>query len=392
VRSIGVGIVGTGLAAQVQAAILSRLPDVHIVGFCSSSQTRADGLAREFPGASASTDVRQLVARDDIDLLSVTTEPSAHFSAAMTALEAGKSVLCEKPFALNADEAARMYVTAQADRRLTYVNFEFRRFGPRARLQELIAGGYVGDIRTVYMTGSSNYYQLKGPNQSPWWLTSARGGGWLGASGSHDLDALRFLIGEISDVCADLPQFVSEHPVRDSTTMMSSDVDDCALLLLRFHNNAHGVLATTAAATTPTLGSRIEICGSEGTLVLSTPTRSGGPLYEGVSLLGRRSGADDFEQFPIEIPESSSSDPHTGPGALWLADVIGSLRRSEPITPDFQDGFEDQLLLDAARQSARERRWVDVAELRTAVLDSISATDAGRPPSDPGVEEAAALP
>jgi predicted dehydrogenase len=371
-QSVGVGIVGTGLAARVQATILSALPDVVVVGFCSGSAERAELIASDFPGADATTHVEQLLGCDDVDLVSVTAAPVTHHPVSLSALRAGKAVLCEKPFALNAVEAAEMYAADRAAGPPTFVNFEFRRFALRSRMQELLADGYVGHVRTVYMTGSSNYYQLKSPNQSPWWLSSAEGGGWLGASASHDLDTLRFLVGDIAEVCADLPQFVPAHRVRGSSDLMSSDVDDCALLLLRFVDRARGVLATTAAASTPTTGNRIELYGSEGTLILTTQTRSGGPLYGGAILTGRREHDDAFEIFPAVTPEASSSDPHTGPGAAWLSDIVDAVRCGESVRPNFEDGFENQLLLDAARQSERDRGWVSVSDLRAVALARLS--------------------
>jgi len=355
------GIVGSGLSASVQARVLSLIDDARVPCFMSADADRANDLAQRYPGADVETSLGALVRREDVDIVSITTPPARHLPAASAAIEAGKAVLCEKPFALDAEEARTMRDLASAARIPTFVNFEFRRFGPRAHVKQLVDDGYVGRIRSIFMIGSSNYYQLKGDDQGSWWLSSAEGGGWLGAAASHDLDMLRFVGGEISEVCADLPQYVPAHPVRESSSLVSSDVDDAAHLLIGFENGARGVLATTAAAATPTLGNRIEVYGDEGTLLLLTPTVSGGPVYDGTQLLGRRHGDSDFTNFPFDAPATSSGDPHTGPLYLWLRDVVVSMEAGTATAPTFDDGFQNQLLLDAARKSHATRGWVRIA-------------------------------
>jgi predicted dehydrogenase len=364
-RDLGVGIIGTGISGKTMAQAFGSTQGARVVAMTGRTPARAEKVAARY-GAVATRDVESLVSRPDIDLVVVATPHSQHLEGVLAAAQAGKAVLCEKPFALNADHARQMVDAAERAGVRTFVNFEFRRFGGRQRMHELIAEGFVGQVKTAYLFGSSNYLDIAGEYVPRWHLDSAEGGGWLSASATHDVDALRHFVGEIASVCADLSNVVPELVLRGSETPVPSETDDAALLLLRFASGASGVLANTSAAATPTLGQRIEIFGDEGTLILSSQTMSGGPLADQTQLWGARKEEGALRLLHIPAPLVRDDDPHAGPQLQWASEIVAALRTGSALSPSFEDGWQNQLVLDAARLSDAEGRWVTTAEIAQA--------------------------
>src|SRR6185312_948583 len=136
--------------------------------------------------------VRAATARPDVDLVSVHSPTFLHAPHVRLALGEGKAVLCDKPFALDAAEAADLVADARAAGVVALCNFEFRYAPERVMLRDMVRDGALGRIEHVQMTRQSAGTRIP---LRPWgWLFDrALGGGWVGAWGSHAVDTLRFI-------------------------------------------------------------------------------------------------------------------------------------------------------------------------------------------------------
>src|SRR6267378_3151957 len=112
-KIIGVGIVGAGFARTTQIPGFQNCEGARVVAITSRHREHAESVATEFGIEHVTNDWKDLVARDDVDLVSVVTPPATHMEITLAALEHGKAVLCEKPMAMNAAEARRMTEHAQ---------------------------------------------------------------------------------------------------------------------------------------------------------------------------------------------------------------------------------------------------------------------------------------
>lgn len=139
------GVVGPGGIARGFASDLALLDDARITAVASRSQERADAFAAEFEVPTAYDDVRALADDPAVDAVYVATVAARHASETLLMLEAGKPVLCEKPFALNAEQARRMADTARANG-VFCMEALWSRFLPSYRvLQEVLGEGRIGD-------------------------------------------------------------------------------------------------------------------------------------------------------------------------------------------------------------------------------------------------------
>lgn len=330
-----------------------------MIAIASAHREHAQEVAHEFGIENVESDWRALVAREDIDLVSIVTPVVTHCEMTLAALESGKAVLCEKPMAMNADEARRMTERAHEAGVLALIDHELRFLPGRLKLRELVHGGEIGKVRHVQLTFRSD---SRADVNRPWnwWSDKTQGGGTLGAIGSHVVDSFRWLLGaEVSEVFGNLATHVRERKdghgkLREVTT------DDEANLLLRFSESelTEGATGNVSLSMVESgkAEHRLELFGAEGALMIE----EGGELWQsevgdgewrrvetdrGELAEGMRDGgwARGFTAFSRRIVEALYAGQTTVEGAAT-----------------FEDGYRTQLVLDAARASHQSGCWARI--------------------------------
>ncbi|GLW50669.1 oxidoreductase [Streptomyces sp. NBRC 14336] len=192
------GILATGGIAATFAADLVDLPDAELVAVASRSQASADAFAERFGIGRAYGDWDSLAADEDIDVVYVATPHSAHRAAAGLCLEAGRNVLCEKPFTLNLREAEELVALAR-DRGRFLMEAMWMYCNPMVRrLKALVDDGAIGEVRSV-----SADFGIAGPFPVSHRLRDpAQGGGALLDLGVYPVSFAQLLLGEPSDITA----------------------------------------------------------------------------------------------------------------------------------------------------------------------------------------------
>ncbi len=232
---------------------------------CASHTERARAVAKEHGIAAGVADVAELCARDDVDVVSVASPPHVHRDHVMTALAAGKHVLCEKPFASDAGEAREMLAAAERAGVVHAIDHEFRYAPGRARVKELLEGDAIGTPRlALVMEMTGTLVDPSRPRQE-WWLRRELSGGLLGALGSHWIDSLIWWLGDVERVSAELAISTPTRPTTDGGTV-DVTADDTAQLLLRLRGGAIATVQLSSAVHHPSR--RVILYGSGGSLVL----------------------------------------------------------------------------------------------------------------------------
>src|SRR6266567_1724720 len=268
-KIIGIGIVGAGFARSTQIPGFANCKGARLVAIASARPEHAEEVAREFDIPNVESDWRTLVARDDVDLVSIVTPVVTHCEITLAALAHGKAVLCEKPMAMNADEAKRMTDAARDAGVLALIDHELRFLPGRLKMRELLQRGEIGKVKHAKLTFRSD--SRADPNRPwNWWSDKTQGGGALGAIGSHVIDGFRWVLdAEVAEVFCNLATQVRSR--RDETgTVREVTTDDEANLLLRFSNGNLTEDATgNASMSMVEAGAsahQIEIFGSQGAL------------------------------------------------------------------------------------------------------------------------------
>ena len=190
---VGIGIIGTGFARTTQIPGFRDCMGTRIVAIASRSPERAEAVAKEFGIEYVAHDWQELIAHNDVDLVSIVTPPSTHMEITLAALEQRKAVLCEKPMAMNAREAEGMTARAREVGVLSLIDHELRFVSSRQKLRAMLHDGVIGKVRHVEYLFRSDYRGVL-DRQWDWWSDIDMGGGTLGAIGSHVIDSFRWML------------------------------------------------------------------------------------------------------------------------------------------------------------------------------------------------------
>lgn len=356
-KEIGIGFVGAGFARTTQAPAFRACEGASLAAVCSGTPAGALRFADEFALAHVCASFDELVVLGDVDLVVISAPPHIHHAATMAALAAGKHVLCEKPMAMNAVEARDMTEAAGARaHQLAIIDHELR-FNPTWRkMKSLVDEGFLGELHHVSMTIASGFRHSA---QRPWnwWAQKSAGGGLLGALGSHAIDALRWLCGDIEAVTSTVATMIPVRldPVTDR--MRAVETDDYCSFLLRFAPRrgrvAHG--AVTLSALYSSGGkNQLTLVGERGVIRLDDD-----------ETLTAASG------FNAPFENLSVNDPAHGvegiPANLWArsfyhlaAATIDALREGKSTVEGaatFTDGLRCQEVIDAIHRAHESQRW-----------------------------------
>ncbi len=337
---------------------LAREPHLQVV--CGRNEGRVAEAARRLGWAEHAVDWREVVAREDIDVVDVCTPGDSHAEIAIAAARAGKAVLCEKPLANDVADAVAMWEAAREAGVVHMVCHNYRRVPAVALAKQWISEGRIGEIRHYRGTYLQDWI-VDPAFPRVWRLEKARAGsGALGDIASHSIDLARHLVGEIREVSGLLETFVRERPLEDGSGTGAVDVDDAALALLRFENGAIGSVEGTRFAPGRKNHNRFEINGSRGSLAFDLERMNELEIYEED---GAASGFRTVLATDAEHPWVSAWWP---PGHVLgyehsfvhtVYDFLCGIERGESPSPSFADGVANQRVLEAVERSHASRSW-----------------------------------
>ncbi|WFP17084.1 Gfo/Idh/MocA family protein [Citricoccus muralis] len=327
---------------------------------------RSAAAARQLGWAESATDWRQVIARDDIDVVDICTPGDSHADIAEAALRAGKHVLVEKPMANTVAEAERMAVAAReaAGRGVrAMVGFTYRRTPALQLAQKLIRTGRIGTVRQV----RAQYLQdWLSDSTSPltWRLDKNRAGsGALGDIGAHLIDMTCFLTGEqFAGVSGALQTFVPQRPVAEApgSPLGPVTVDDAVQAMGTLTGGAPVVLEASRAAWGRKNALRIEVTGSTGAIAFDFEDMNVLQVFDPNAQTEEITG---FTRVQVTEPTHPYLNAWWPPGhglgyehgfTHQVVDFVESIHSGTQPTPSFDDGLHVQRVLDAVQRSAAE--------------------------------------
>ena len=241
-RKLRVGIIGTGNISHCHMAGYKKYNDlVDVVAACDIDENKLNAYCKQYGIPNSYTDYNEMMAKEDLDCVSVCTWNAAHKGTAIAALRGGANVLCEKPMAMNAEEAEEMLAVSKETGKLLQIGF-VRRFGNDAdTLRQFIDADVFGDIYYAKAT-----YLRRCGCPGGWFGDKSRsGGGPLIDLGVHVIDLVRYLAGLPNPVSAYGSTYNNLGPNRAGggskgwTVETKGDpytVEDFTTALIRFDN------------------------------------------------------------------------------------------------------------------------------------------------------------
>lgn len=344
-KKLKVAVIGVGSISQVHIAGYQKLPNVELYALCDINEELLKekgeryGITRLYKDEAAM--LREL---PEIDAVSVCTWNAAHAPCTIMALNAGKHVLCEKPMALNANEAQEMLEAAKRNRRILMIGF-VRRFGNDCEvLQDFINAGDFGEIYYA----KANYTRRNG-YPGGWFGDKARsGGGPLIDLGVHVIDLVRYLMGNplpVSVYGVTYDKLKNRPGIRDKVAYSAAgrekpifNVEDLASALIRFDNGATLAVEAAFSLNIPKDVGKIELFG----------TKSGAVLDPELSIYTQQNGY----LTDVRLAQSTALD-FNGLFEREIAHYVQCITDGIPCRNPAEDGVVLMKILDAVYESAR---------------------------------------
>lgn len=348
---------------------------------CGRNEQAVAEAASRLGWSEIATDWRQLVARDDIDLIDINAPSNAHKEIALAAAKAGKHIFCEKPLALTLTDSREMLQAAEDASVAHMIGFNYR-FSPAVKLaKKLVESGRLGKIYHFRAWFLQDW--IMDPEFPLVWRLQKdiAGSGSLGDLGAHLIDLSHYLIGDIDEVIGMSETFIKERPLAEEMTGLSATgstnpnaprgqvtVDDATLFMAKFADGAIGSFEATRFAAGHRSTNSFEINGSLGSVKFD---------FERMNELEVYFNSDDedvqgFRRVLATDPAHAYAEAWWPPGhtigfehtfiheVLELTDAI---REGRQPVPNFLDGVKCQAVLEAVERSIEQRRWVEIAEM-----------------------------
>lgn len=314
------------------------------------------------------TDWKKLVARDDIDLISVATPGFLHKEMVLEAAQNGKHILCEKPLANSYSDALEMLAAVQ-DKKIKHAcGFSYRFTPATALAKKLIADGRLGQIYHVHARYAQDW--MVDPTAPMVWRLKKElcGSGSLGDICSHSIDMSRFMTGsEIVSLVSQLKTLVKKRPVSSAPNSPMDDVtvDDVAQVLCEYENGATGCFEATRFAGGRKNHNCIEINGSLGSLYwdfedqnyLQFCDRTASPEIQGFAKINATA---DFHPYGGGPWPQGHGIGYADTFVLEIAHFVSAIAQDTEYAPSFVDGVKCQQILDAIERSFNERQWIHI--------------------------------
>jgi predicted dehydrogenase len=349
-EKFGFGIIGTGIISSWHAAGIKAHPDAQIVAVYNRTKSKAEEFAQKYRCA-VYDDLNELLKRDDIHAVCVCTASGLHTEQSITALEAGKHVLVEKPMATNLKDATDMIRAARNNNLKLGVIFQKRTSSEVKRLKDAVADGTFGKI--VFGDASLKYWRNQAYYDSGAWRGTWEfdGGGCSMNQGIHGIDILLYIMGvDVARIYAKI-----------DTVCHTIEVEDVAVGLLTYKNGAYGCLKT-ATTVNPGQGNIIEINGTQGTAILIDDVITNWAVSDSKDVLAEEK----LSQSTADVRKSgasSSTDFSTRGHIIQIENFVSAVRNEEPLICSGEEGRKSVHLIMALYESARRKEEVSLDEL-----------------------------
>ncbi len=377
---IGIGLVGYGQIGRIHTLSYKdlsmlypgALPPLTLAAVCTSRKETAAAAAKEGGYASWCTDVQEIVRQGSVSIIDCCTPNHQHRQTLLAAIAAGKHVYCEKPLALNGAEAREIAREAEKAGVSVGMTFNYRFVPALMRAKRMISDGMLGDVYSFRAEYFHTGYQ--DPQRPLGWRMrqETSGGGALVDMGSHVIDLILHLLGEMQAVRAVTKTYILKRPLeRGSKTLGDVTVDDAAWLEVRLAGGGLGTVEVSRFATGALDDLNLEVFGSKGAIRFSLMDANWLYWFDGTKAGGFQGGDQGWQRLETvqhyrgaSVPPARAILGWTRAHAECQYAFLRAVAEGKKPEPGLQDGLRTQLVLDAAYESATSDAWVTVAGLK----------------------------
>ncbi|UQN28182.1 Gfo/Idh/MocA family protein [Brachybacterium kimchii] len=383
---VRVAVIGAGMAGQAHAfgyrtamMAVSTPLRIELDTIADPNLPLAQSVADRYGFARATADIDGLLAREDIDAISVALPNFLHAEVLPKVIASGKHLFAEKPIGRDVEESASLQALADASPAVTGVGFSFRRLPGLAAIARAVADGRIGEVHTVHAWYRADY--AADPSGALSWRYSQEqaGGGALLDIGSHAIDAVQFVAGDISSVeRASLRTVITERPkpqagaighgASASSERGPVDNDDIALLTVGFEGGAVGQIELSRIAHGVPNSLGIEVYGTRGHVTFDSQRAGEFSIFEDGTVDAPYNGPRTVVTGPDhpyfrDVAAMPGGGVGTGYAEAFTAEIqefVRSVGAGTPMDTDFAAATAMMRVVGAALESSRTGGAVDV--------------------------------
>jgi len=375
-KPLRIGMIGYGFMGRTHSNAYSQVNHFFkneyqpvLQAVCARDKEKVQAFADNWGYASVETDWKQLLKRDDIDVIDICTPNNLHKEIAIAAAQAGKMILCEKPISMNVAEGEEMCSAVEKAGVANMVWYNYRRVPAVTLAKQLIDEGRLGKIfhyRANFLQDWTINADVPQGGAATWRLDAdAAGSGVTGDLLAHCIDTAIWLNGGIKDVTAMTETFVKERVHAETGKKTPVKIDDACSFLCHFENGSLGLFESTRYARGHKALYTLEINGENASLRWDLHDLHRLQYFDyrddGIVRGWRSIHVSDADQPYMKqwwVPGLQIGYEHTF--IHQVADFLKSLETGEPAHPNFRDALETQKVCDAVLQSANHRSWVTI--------------------------------
>jgi len=335
-----VGVIGIGFGQRVHVPAFRMDSRFEVSAVCASSEERARMVAARLGIPRAHGDWRELVADGQIDVVSIATPPQLQPEIAERAVDGGKHVFLEKPLGGGGARASELARRVEHARLAAVTDFELETVDVWRRARGLLHDRRLGRLRHVAVSWNVETYAHQQRLTSSWKLNPDQGGGTLNSFGSHTLRYLEWLFGPTLKLCARL------HPrAADETDHLWLTMQGGLPVSVVLGSNSHNANSH-----------RLEIYGEKGFLVLENRTSD---YVSGFTLTIHSDPMTSPEMIRSELSPGAAGDGRVLATGLLVERLGDAIESGDVPEPGVREGARVERLLDCARFSDLEERWIE---------------------------------
>jgi len=372
-KSLNIGLVGYGFMGRThanayrQAPIFFDLPWKPVLkAVAARNPERVKAFAENWGFESHHTDWRELVARNDIDLIDIASPNDTHAEIAVAAARAGKMVMCEKPLGRTAAEAEKIVAAVESARVPNSVWYNYRRVPAVVLLKHLIDEGRFGRIfhyRAQFLQDWTISKELPQGGEGLWRLdVKVAGSGVTGDLLAHCIDTALWLNGSLSDVTAMTETFIKERKHNLTGRVEPVGIDDASAFLGRFQNGSLALFEATRYARGHKALYTLEINGEHASAFWDLHDLHRIQYFDHRDegrVRGWRSVHITDGDHPYMkhwwVPGLQIGYEHTF--IHQFADFASAAIKGQSVAPTFRDGLATDYVTDAVLKSAKSGKW-----------------------------------
>lgn len=364
-KTIRIGLLGFGSMGRTHTWAVQNLPffydslsfSAKVVGVCTTTQEKSDRVAKEFGMEIATTNEEDLINSPDIDVIDICTPNIYHYETLKKAIAAGKSVLCEKPMCISAEQAEEIAATPLDDGQICGMVFNNRWLAPIMRAKQLIDEGRLG--RILSFEGKYLHNSATDVTRPAGWKQDSTvcGGGVLFDLGSHVIDLLGFLCGHLCEVSGWSQIGYPTRTGRDGEEW-ETNADESFYLTGRTEDGAHGTITVGKLQVGTNDDLSFEIYGEKGALRFSLMEPNWLYYYDNTANATPMGGMRGFTKIECvgRYPELIFPSPKAPAGWLYghLASMhafLGAVAEGKHFAPSLADGLYVQEVMEMAYSS-----------------------------------------